>query len=277
VTKIYISFDMEGMGCITHGNQIPDEGVQDELRRLVTEELNAVITGGVAAGAEAFCVNDAHSSSHNCVPSLLDHRAEYVGGWGQPLTTVQGLDETFDAVFLVGQHSMAGHPVGNLSHTWIPKWLYNLRVNGMTMGEIGLNALLAGHFGVPVALVTGDSAACTEASELLGDIETVTVKHSVGRQSARLMHPDLVRQHLQVSAERAVRRLSDLRAYELQPPFWIELDWATPMFAQLVAMIPGARNSGPRTTVFEGRDVMEIYRFFYTATFMSAAFEDRLY
>jgi D-amino peptidase len=277
VTSFYISFDLEGMGCVTHGDQIPDEGLSGELRELVTAELNAVIAGASAAGGTRFLVNDSHSRSHNCIPSLLDPRAEYIGGWGQPMTTVEAMDQSYDGVFLVGQHAMAGHGTGDLSHTWIPKWLYGVRLNGQPVGEIGLNALLAGRLGVPVALVTGDEAACREASDLLGNVETAIVKQSISRQSARLMHPNQVRGLLTTSAERAVHRLQEFRPYRPDPPFRMELEWTTPMFAQLTAMIPGASASGPRTTAFEADDVMTTYRFFFAATFLSMAFEDRLF
>ncbi len=277
MTSIYISFDLEGMGCVTHSDQIPDEGLSDELRELITAELNAAISGASAGGASRFFVNDSHSRSHNYIPLLLDPRAEYIGGWGQSMTTLEALDESFNGVFLVGQHAMAGHGTGNLSHTWIPKWLYEVRVNGQPMGEIGLNALVAGWLGVPVVLVSGDDTACREAVALLGDVETAIVKHSISRQSARLMHPSCVRGLLAASAERAVQRLEVFRPYRPAPPFKMELQWTTPMFAQLTSMIPGALASGPRTTTFEANDVMTIYRFFFAATFLSMAFEDRLF
>lgn len=275
--KIYISFDLEGMGCITHGDQIPDEGIAWELREQITRELNAIMAGAERAGATSFLVNDTHSPSHNCIPALLNPKAEYLGGWGQPWTTLQDLDESFAAVFLIGQHAMAGHPVGNLSHTWLPKILIEVRLNDHPIGEIGLNALLAGCFGVPVALVTGDKAACEEAQSLLGDVETVVIKHSVSRQSARLIHPELLYERLQEAASRAILRLPYLKPYRPEPPLRLTLRWSNPMFAQLISMIPGATQEDSCTVGFVGKDGLEVYRFFFTATSMSFAFHDRLY
>jgi D-amino peptidase len=193
------------------------------------------------------------------------------------MTTLQDLDESFAAVFLVGQHGMAGHSDGTLSHTWLPKSLLEMRLNGSPIGEIGLNALLAGYFNVPIALVSGDSAACAEARELLGDIEVVCVKQSISRQSARLLHPEVVRRRLRDAASRAIHRLASFRPYRPPPPLRIELRWSNPMLAQLTAMIPGAWRTGPCTVAFEGQSAMEVYRFFFTATSMSFAFEDLRY
>mgnify|MGYP000038289342 FL=1 len=139
--KIYISFDMEGMACVTHGWQIPGDTFANELREQVTDELNAIIEGAARAGATEFYVNDTHARANprrvnHCIPARLHPQALYLGGWGIPFPTVEGLDESFSALLLVRQHAMAGHPTGDLSHTWV-RTLVSVRLNEQPIGEIG--------------------------------------------------------------------------------------------------------------------------------------------
>ena len=134
------------------------------------------------------------------------------------------LDESFDAMFIVGAHAMAGTPKAFLDHTQSSASVYNYLVNGKKYGEIGQYALFAGHFGVPVVLVTGDLAATVEARELLGDIETVSVKEGLARNVARSICPRVARQHITEAAQRAVALAGKAEPLRLTPPIRVRLE-----------------------------------------------------
>jgi D-amino peptidase len=133
-----------------------------------------------------------------------------------------------------------------MDHTWDFRVL-NLRVNGTTIGEVGLNALLAGHYGVPIALVTGDDRVTAEARALLGDVETVAVKAGRDRYSARCPHPTRVREMVREGAARSLRELERFRPFELGQPIRLEVDFTETVLAHWASYVPTAERVGPRT------------------------------
>jgi D-amino peptidase len=164
--------------------------------------------------------------------------AEVLVGHAKPLETLDSLNPSFDAVFLVGIHARSYTPQATLAHTWWPRVTDELRVNGVVIGEIGLNALLAGHFGVPVTLVTSDDLGVAEAQELLGDVESVTVKWSRSRYAARCLHPSKVRQAISAGATRAVREAHRFHPFSLGTPVRFEIDLTQAVQADQVCIVP---------------------------------------
>src|SRR5712691_1280422 len=172
---------MEGVSGIVKWQQTSgDDPMYEEGRRLYTEEINAAVRGAKSAGATEIVVMDCHGAGggwtfNSLVPDLLDPDCEFVvqSEW----TEYTGfLESGCDAALFVGMHAMAGTADGVLSHTVSGQAWQSLRFNGTLVGETGINAALCGRWGVPVLLVTGDRAVCTEAKELLGDgVTTVEV------------------------------------------------------------------------------------------------------
>jgi len=243
--KVYISVDIDGIGslaepCVMRGNP-PLSWVQE----LATREVNAAVEGALEGGATTIVVNENHSSRH-LIPDLLHPAAELLVGRPKPLQTLDDLDETFDAVFLVGIHARAGTPGAVMDHTWAFR-IYNLRVNGTTIGEVGLNALLAGHYGVPITLVTGDNYVAMEAKELLGDVETVVVKTGRDRYAAHCPHPTKVRELVREGAIRSLREIHRFHPFDLGRPIRLEIDFTETIFAHWASYVPTAERIGPRT------------------------------
>lgn len=273
--KVYISVDIEGMSNIVATSQIisPDGlGSVRETREIVTREVNASVEGAFAGGATEVVINENHSGME-IIPDLLDRRAVLLMGKGKFFETVHGI-EGFDTLFLVGIHPMMGTIDGVLDHTWMPKVFTEFRVNGKALGEIGLNALFAGHYGIPTSLVTGDKAACMEAAELLGEVETVSVKEGCGRFAAYCPHPEINMQNLRDGAERAVKDLSRFRPLEMDRPYKLEWDFLTQQQAQNVCLIPGAQRNSPRTVTIEAPDFYEGMRTFNLVSIVSASGSD---
>lgn len=220
--KIYISSDMEGIGGVITWEQACSEGAAyDRAVALQMGEINAAVDGAIAAGAQEVVVADSHWHGRNFRVEQMDPRAAYYTGTvGKE--RFPGLDSTFAGMFLVGYHPMAGTVNGVLSHTWFPELMRELRVNGILMGEVGLEALWAGRFGVPVLLVTGDEAVCNEAKALLGEVETAAVKVGVGRYRAKLVAPEVSRRLIREAAVRAMKKVGSLKPFRLEPPYRVE-------------------------------------------------------
>lgn len=162
--KVFISVDMEGVAGIVDWAQCLATGEDYALgRELLLDEVNAAIDGAVAAGATGILVNDAHSVMRNLPPRRLGGDASYLSGRFKPLYLMQGLDGTFQAAVFLGYHAAIATP-GVLSHTYNPRAIADVRLNGTTTGEAGLNALVAQHFRVPIAVITGDQYVGPEAA-----------------------------------------------------------------------------------------------------------------
>lgn len=259
--KTYISVDMEGISGVVNWTQVStgkDSEDHDRFRALMVQDVNAAVEGALEAGATAILVNDAHAAMRNILITALHPEAELVTGSPKPFSMVEGLDETFQAVFLIGYHARAGSP-GVLNHTYSGS-LMECRFNGQPVGETGLNAAVAGHFGVPVALVTGDDLVTREARDLLGPVRAVAVKHALGRYAARCLHPDRTRELIRVAAREALSRLDAVRPYRPGLPLRVEIDFRDTGQADAASVLPGLDRAGGRTVAFTAPDPLWAYR-----------------
>jgi D-amino peptidase len=154
----------------------------------MTQDINAAIRGAFESGADEVLVTDGHDRGTNILLEELDPRAHLICGDNSPLAMIQGVDQGVDGVIFVGYHARAGSYKGILDHTWSSRRVANLWLNDILVGEYGLNGAVAGHFNVPVLMLTGDQTACAQASELLGNIETVVVKTAISRTGPNVSH-----------------------------------------------------------------------------------------
>ena len=203
--RVYISVDVEGVAGVVDWDQVRgDSAAYREMCRLTTLETNEAIEGALAAGATEVLVNDSHGPMRNLDAELLHPVAELTQGRHKPMFMVEGIDDSFGALFLVGYHGRAGSAQGTLNHTFSP---YETRMNGIICSEATLNAAVAGHYGVPIALVTGDDATAAEAIADFGpEIVTVVTKQGLNRVAARMVHPTVARDRIRQGAEEAMRR-----------------------------------------------------------------------
>ncbi|MFB8417248.1 M55 family metallopeptidase [Streptomyces albidoflavus] len=260
--RILISVDMEGVSGIVHPREANPDGYDyGRARALMTAEANAAVAGVLDAepGAEVW-VADAHGSYRNLLPEEVDRRARLVRGKPRPLGMLGGIDERTDAVLFVGYHVRAGAGPGVLAHT-MSDALLDVRVDGRSLGEIGLNAAMAGHLGVPVVLLSGDDAACAEVRELVPGVHTVAVKEALGQFAAAGLHPEEARERLRRAAAEAVAGREGIRPFALSGPVAVEVDLAAAHTVDLAVLIPGmTRAEGARTVTFTAADFGEAYR-----------------
>jgi len=263
--KVFISVDMEGICGVINWEEVSRDGRDYNLfRKLMTEETNAAIEGALEAGATEIVVRDSHGSARNILPELLNPAAELIRDWsGGPLQMMEGIDETFDAVIFIGYHARAGTPDAVLEHTMSGR-VYDLKLNGKLMPEAGLNAAIAGYFGVPVVLVAGDLAITKQAKELLGEVETVAVKEGIG-EAAKMLHPKKARELIKKKTILALKNLKKYKPFKLNPPYTMEITFTSEANAHRASFIPGAKRTGPRSVSFTSNDFMEVLKFFVTA------------
>ncbi|MGA5221290.1 M55 family metallopeptidase [Streptomyces koyangensis] len=263
--RILISVDMEGVSGIVHPRETNPDGYDyGRARALMTAEANAAVAGVLDAepGAEVW-VADAHGSYRNLLPEEVDRRARLVRGKPRPLGMLGGIDERTDAVLFVGYHVRAGAGPGVLAHT-MSDALLDVRVGGRSLGEIGLNAAMAGHLGVPVVLLSGDDAACAEVRELVPGVRTVVVKEALGQFAAAGLHPEEARERLRRAAAEAVAGRGEVRPFALSGPLAVEVDLAAAHTVDLAVLIPGVTRSegarSARTVAFTAAGFDEAYR-----------------
>lgn len=261
--RVYISVDMEGVAGVVHEDQTdPIEprhaGEYNRMRRLMTSEANAAIEGALAAGATRVLVNDSHWTMRNLLAEELHPSAELLSGGPKLRSMVEGIELGFDAALFVGYHAMAGAPHAVIDHTYT-SIVHEARLNGRPVGELGINAALAGSYGVPVAMVSGDQALAAEAKALLGEgVETVVVKHAVGRFAARSVSPAESCRRIREGAAAGLRRTH--APLLLDAPIRLAVDFALTQMADMAELVPGSVRTGGRTLEYVHDDYSEVFR-----------------
>jgi len=257
--KVYISCDMEGISGVVAGKQTQMDG--DEYKRaqkLMTGEVNAAIEGALTGGATEVLVNDSHGSMRNILIEELNPSAQLISGSPKPLSMMQGIDGSFDAAFFIGYHAQAGTAYSVLDHTYSGATVYQVSLNGRPVGETGLNAALAGHFGVPVVLVTGDKLLVEEAKALLGTVEVVAVKESYGRSAAKCLVPEAARELIREAAQRVLSKGG--KPFVVKPPITLTVDFISSAHLDMVELIPGVNRVCGRRIEFIHDDLLTIYK-----------------
>lgn len=243
--RVFISCDIEGIGCVTRPEHSSIEG-RDYIqsRRLMTGEVNSAIKGAFDSGAERVLVADSHNVGLNLLPEELDQRAELVMGSPRPLSMMEGVQHGFEAVFFVGYHARPGTADGVIAHNFHSR-LMETRLNGRVMGEMGFNAALAGFYKAPVVLVTGDAATAAEAGDLLPWAETVAVKEGIGAYASRCYSPSVCRERIYEGAKKALAGMSAKKLFTIEEPAVLELDVTTASGADRLERIPMLNRMAP--------------------------------
>ena len=262
--KVYISSDMEGVAGIVDWAQCVGPGVEyEDGRDLLLAEVNAAIDGAVDAGADEIVVNDSHWLMRNLDPGELHGHASYVAGFHKPLYMMEGLDASFDVAFFVAYHGSADGPPSVLSHTYNPRAVAGVRLDGRRVGESGINALVAAAFGVPVGLVTGDDVTCEEARPWFAGAELVQVKRSISRVSAESLHPERARAAIREGAAAAVRHAATLEPPAVPDPVDLDVRCTTADVAELASTLDGAERTDPLEVRLRGGR-LDVFRRFVT-------------
>jgi D-amino peptidase len=261
--QVYISVDMEGIAGVVHEDQTdPIEprhaGEYNRFRRLMTNEANAAIAGALDAGATRVLVNDSHWLTRNLLAEELHPEAELLSGGPKRLSMMEGIQSGFDAAMFIGYHARAGTRHAIIDHTYTSR-VYEARINGRPVGELALNAAMAGVHGVPVALVSGDQALAAETRSLLGDgVEAVVVKEAVGRFAARSLAPSVACQRIREGAATALKR--NHTPFAFVTPIRLEVDFILSQMADMAELVPGSERTGGRTVGYTAPEYQEVFQ-----------------
>lgn len=275
--KIFISVDMEGICGVTHPAQCrPSHPDYPRFRRLMTGEVNAAIEGVLAASSAEFVVNDSHFTMTNILIEELHPSAALVSGSNKLLCQVEGLDSSFDGVFLVGYHQGDGQGDGIIGHTVMSSAIRSVRVNGELVDEARLNSLVAGDFGVPVALLTGDDCVCAAALEWAPEIEVAEVKRATDRLSGQHLSVSSARDTVRQRAAAAAEKLAsgDLAHATCERPVRIDVEFRSTSAAHMCTLFPGVERTGPCEITLQHETAVGAYQLFWGLGIFAMAVQD---
>jgi D-amino peptidase len=271
--KVWISIDMEGVAGIVDWEQCrPGSGAPYALGcELLQEEVNAAIEGAIEGGATEVVINDSHSRMANLDPRKIAGGAQYLSGRHKPRYMMQGLDESFAAAFFVGYHgSISGRP-STMSHTYNPEVFSGAKLNGVYVGESGINALVAEHYRVPIAFVSGDEVTWEETAPFARGGVNVVTKHSITRASALNLHPTescrLIREGARAAMEKVAAGTVETPGIDL--PASLDLEFQTSDMAEVATWARGAVRTAERGVRIEGSELLDIFTSFVAVNYIT--------
>lgn len=256
--KVFISADMEGISGISGSDQLSAAGAEyNRSRKMMADDVNAAIRGAKAAGATTIVVNDSHGTMRNLRLEDLEDGVRLISHSFKRSGMMEGLDDSFDAVIFIGYHAKAGHPAGLFAHTGSGV-LRDVRVNGQSLGEGGLNTTVAAWYGVPVALVTGDDVAVKQVAEVATTAKTVAVKRALNPRAVELRPFAEVHREIEAAARDGVssaRKFPPRRA----PAYRVEVQFQDVSIPEVAESIPGMQRPSPDTIAFTADTMPKAY------------------
>ena len=260
--KIYISADMEGVVGVVTNEQLGPQGFEyARFREFMTQEVNAAIEGALAGGATQIVISDSHGNGQNLLIEKLPNHVLLVRAWPRPLMMMQGIDETFGGAIFIGYHTATTNSQGVRAHTISSARLADVRLKGVSMSEAGLNAAIAGHFNVPVIMISGDDAVVKETQSLLGDVEGAVVKWASGFHSAKTMMPEASYRLIREKAMKAVRRIKDFKPFKLAAPIQLDVRFKNYRPSEVLSYLSIVERTDAHSIRFTGKDMIEVSKF----------------
>lgn len=260
--KVFISVDMEGIGGVVTAEQLGPTGFEyTRFREFMTAEALAAIDGARQAGATQFVIADSHGNEQNLLIERFPADVTIIRGSPRPLGMMEGIDSTFSAAFFIGYHSATTNVRGVRAHTISSATLAAIRINGRATAESGMNATIAGYFGVPVALISGDSDAVAELKALVPTAEGAVVKRAISFHAAATMPPEASQALIRSRAKAAIERLRGMKPFVVPAPIQLELTYKNYTPAEMMAYLPGVERVDSHTIRYVGKSIIDVSRF----------------
>jgi D-amino peptidase len=270
--RVLVSVDMEGIAGVVDPEDVsPSHPEYERNRTQLTAEASAAVRGVLAyePGAEVL-VTDAHADFRNLLPEQLDRRAELLRGKPKPDGMMAGLTDSVDAVIFIGYHGKAGTARSVLAHTIHRGVIADLRCNGRSLGELGLNTALAAHMGALAVMVTGDDTVAAEAAGVAPGMHTVAVKRALGSRAAASLHPDDACELIERAVPSALAGREAIRPLRFDGPVELEVDVLTPYMTERALLVPGMELKGSRTLRYTAADFPTVYKIAQLITMLAA-------
>ena len=260
--KVYISVDMEGVAGAVTGEQLGPSGFEyQRFREFMTAEALAAVEAAREAGATEIVVSDSHGNAQNLLIERFPEDVTIVRAFPRPLGMMEGIDSTFDAAVFIGYHASTASPVGVRAHTLSSANYAGVALNGAQVPEAGINAAIAGHYGVPVVMVSGDDAAVAETQRLIEGVQGAVVKRALGFHSAVTMTPQAAQALIREQVREGLANRGSVRPYQLTKPVRLDLTFKSYRPGELLALLPNVERTDSHTIRFVGRDILEVARF----------------
>ncbi len=257
---IFLITDAEGVGGVCRQDQTDPKDA--EMRQLLTGEINAAVEGFLAGGADEVLVWDGHDGSQTLSTLTIHPKAKLLMGALGPSML---MERRFSAVAYVGQHSKANIRAGIMAHSYSSLGIQNMLMNGKAVGEIDVIAAMAGHFGTPAIMLSGDQAAADELREIVPDAEMAVVKEGLGRYSCISLSATSARDLIRDAAKRSVAKIGKIKPYTVRGPVTLQIEYTTrnslPIDSEARV---GAEVLDDRTIRFKGKDILEAWRLYRT-------------
>jgi D-amino peptidase len=239
----------------------------------MTDEVKAAIAGAKDGGADEILICDAHDTGRNIYVEQLDSDVEIVQGSAYDMGMMAGMSKDFNASLQIGYHSMRHTHAGTLGHTYTYS-IAELKFNGVTVGESGLSAAIAGHFGVPLVFVSGDAHAVRQAQRLAKNIVGVPTKTGVGLYGVRSLTPKKACDMIRRGVKEALGRVGDIRPFVVKHPVLMQVEFERPLMAQYVSRIPMTKRVDIKTVSYKAKDVLEAFEVFNVMNAVAAYAKD---
>ncbi|WP_447774978.1 M55 family metallopeptidase [Variovorax boronicumulans] len=268
--KVLISTDIEGVAGVYHHEQARQGNPEYERARvLMAQEANAAIAGAFDAGATEVLVNDSHGGFRNMPPDVLDARARVVQGKPRYLSMVAGVEEGVDALCMVGYHSRA-QGRGILAHTINSFAFASISLGGQELGEAGIYGALAGEYGVPVVMGSGDDVFIAENRALFPHATFVQTKRATGCNSGVSLSPEESRRAIRTGVQEALATRAKAQPLVLKGPQAVTLRCQSPALADLFCQWPNFERVDGVTLRFVADSVESAVRMLNCCSAMSS-------
>ena len=256
--KVHISVDMEGVAGAVTGDQLGPTGFEyGRFREFMTREAMAAVTAAKEAGATEIVVADSHGNGENLLIEQFPADVRIVRSWPRKLTMMAGVDETFDAAIFIGYHASTTNTTGVRAHTFSSATLTRVALNGVEMTEGSWNAAIAGHFNVPVVMMSGDDAAIAEVRSVIGNIEAAETKKSLGFHSAITLTPQASVELIGRQVKAALARRADFKAYRAAGPVTVDVSFKHYRPVEVLAYLPMFERTSAHSIRFRAKDMVE--------------------
>ena len=260
--KVYISVDMEGIAGVVSDQQLSPTGFEyARFREFMTAEALAAINGAKEAGATEIVVSDSHGNMQNLLIERFPADVQIVRSSPRPLSMMQGIDSTFDAAIFIGYHSGTANPQGVRAHTMSSARYAGIDINGSPAAESRVNAAIAGYYGVPVVLITGDDIATAELKSVLGDVETAVVKRAIGFHSAITSTPEAAQNLIKERTKAGLQRRASFKPYKVASPVRLDVTFKSYRPAEILAYLPIVERTTSHAIRYNGRNIIDVMRF----------------
>ncbi len=259
--RIFVSVDMEGISGIVHPSQTGSDPTEYELgRSLMAKDVNAAIDGMLAAGVSEIVVSDSHGHKRNIRAEDLHESAVLVRGSPKPLAQMEGINSAFNAAIFIGYHAKRGTKYAIIDHTISSRVIDSVLMNGIEMGEMGLNAAIAGYYGVPLIFVSGDLAVTREVQALLPNTITVAVKEAISRTAAKCLHPKKARLLIKQGVFKAIKNRDRINPYIVPPPIELTARFIDSSMADVAENMPCVERLDGKTIRIQHDDCLHAVR-----------------